>query len=368
MIEMPVRQPQPDQIPPAPRHLFEYAFVGVIRRIKEHRDFRDFVGDDETIGRGDSAAAAENLHLRYDTRVKVSRLVVLLVLLLAPMAFAHPMGNFSVNHYAGLSIDGAGLRIFYRIDYAEIPSVHEIELLDTDGNQQISDAERDAYLAKKSEELTAGLKLRVDGKPIALSETGRELQKRPGAADLPTLLVSLHYHVSLSAGHHTIEFIDDNLPDRLGWREITASGNALVKSDVPARSKTNGLENYPELTTVRRSISGMRQLLSTSVRTQSLPRSAKHQRQIPGECADGCVCEAILSKDISAGIVVVSLLLAMLSGWSTDSRRDMETIVAAYLVGSRGTPWHAMPRHHRRSPTSRRFSRLALSCSSRRNT
>jgi nickel/cobalt transporter (NicO) family protein len=275
--------------------------------------------------------------------VKVSRLVVLLVLLLAPMAFAHPMGNFSVNHYAGLSIDGAGLRIFYRIDYAEIPSVHEIELLDTDGNQQISDAERDAYLAKKSEELTAGLKLRVDGKPIALSETGRELQKRPGAADLPTLLVSLHYHVSLSAGHHAIEFIDDNLPDRLGWREITASGNALVKSDVPARSKTNGLENYPELTTAplnQRDATIVVDIGADAVSSTIGEASAANPRR---NAPTDAFAKLISSKDISAGIVVVSLLLAMLLGMVHGlSPGHGKTIVAAYLVGSRGTPRHAM--------------------------
>ncbi len=51
----------------------------------------------------------------------------------------------------------------------------------------------------------------------------------------------------------------------------------------------------------------------------------------------------ISSKDISAGIVVVSLLLAMLLGMVHGlSPGHGKTIVAAYLVGSRGTPRHAM--------------------------
>ena len=37
-------------------------------------------------------------------------------------AFAHPMGNFSINHYAKIRVRPASVEILYLVDMAEIPS------------------------------------------------------------------------------------------------------------------------------------------------------------------------------------------------------------------------------------------------------
>ena len=39
-----------------------------------------------------------------------------------PSLVAHPMGNFSVNHYARLAADAHGVAIHYVMDLAEIPT------------------------------------------------------------------------------------------------------------------------------------------------------------------------------------------------------------------------------------------------------
>ena len=36
--------------------------------------------------------------------------------------FAHPMGNFTINHYSGIHIESGWIEIRYFIDRAEIPT------------------------------------------------------------------------------------------------------------------------------------------------------------------------------------------------------------------------------------------------------
>ena len=47
---------------------------------------------------------------------------LLLLLLAAGLAFAHPMGNLSVNHYASLEPGAKGIDVTYVLDLAEIPT------------------------------------------------------------------------------------------------------------------------------------------------------------------------------------------------------------------------------------------------------
>jgi hypothetical protein len=42
-------------------------------------------------------------------------------------SFAHPMGNFSVNHYSKISLENDGIRVSYIIDLAEIPTYQELQ-------------------------------------------------------------------------------------------------------------------------------------------------------------------------------------------------------------------------------------------------
>src|SRR5437879_13461116 len=40
---------------------------------------------------------------------------------------AHPMGNFSISHYAGLRVERDAIRVRYLIDMAEIPTFQAIQ-------------------------------------------------------------------------------------------------------------------------------------------------------------------------------------------------------------------------------------------------
>ena len=72
----------------------------------------------------------------FHKRLYFLRLLAAWMLLapLAPRSFAHPMGNFSVNHYSKISLENDGVRISYIIDLAEIPTYQELQQGDISAN------------------------------------------------------------------------------------------------------------------------------------------------------------------------------------------------------------------------------------------
>ena len=57
-------------------------------------------------------------------------LALILLVLGAPAGFAHPMGNFSVNHYSKITIGQGEIDVRYLIDMAEIPTFQEMRQWD----------------------------------------------------------------------------------------------------------------------------------------------------------------------------------------------------------------------------------------------
>src|SRR4029453_3433264 len=97
---------------------------------------------------------------------------------------AHPLGNFTINHFARIESGAAGARIRYVIDLAEIPSFQESQKADLDGDGNLTEPELNAYLDRGTPVYLAGLKLTVGGAPVALRLTGKSVSKRPGVARL----------------------------------------------------------------------------------------------------------------------------------------------------------------------------------------
>ena len=63
----------------------------------------------------------------------------------AAAASAHPLGNFTVNRYAGLQLSPGRLEVDYVVDLAEIPTQQERPSIDTDGDGRLSSAELSAW-------------------------------------------------------------------------------------------------------------------------------------------------------------------------------------------------------------------------------
>src|SRR5271157_2709969 len=91
---------------------------------------------------------------------------------LTSAALAHPMGNFSVNHYSRLVFRQSGVELTYVLDLAEIPTF------------QLQGAPE-----KLASEWVSRLALTENGLPVAWHIRSVSAKKSDGAGGMPTLRV-----------------------------------------------------------------------------------------------------------------------------------------------------------------------------------
>jgi len=190
---------------------------------------------------------------------RFGRLLPLLFLLcLSRLVLAHPMGNFSVNHYSRITVESDRIRVRYFIDLAEIPTYQELQQanIPTTG-VDASSAEVIRYIAARGAELGHGLMLDVDGKPIPLHLISSAVIFPPGAGGLPTMKMGFVYEAAYSSTlltptnmdrlHVNLHYSDNNYPGHSGWKEIIAfaSAGSLLHSSVPPTDRSGELSNYP---------------------------------------------------------------------------------------------------------------------------
>src|ERR671923_2838988 len=96
-------------------------------------------------------------------------------------AFAHPLGNFTINQFSRVQLNGSQIDVLYVVDYAEIPAFQE--------KQRMSDDPQ--YVGRQLQALSSGLRLELDGRPLVLTLKDHSLSFQPGQAGLQTLRVQL---------------------------------------------------------------------------------------------------------------------------------------------------------------------------------
>ena len=267
-----------------------------------------------------------------------ARLVAVLVALAAGLgapglAQAHPLGNFSVNHVAFVRISDDRVDVRYLLDQAEIPTFQER------GRSVAS------VLAAKRADVRRGLTLIVDGRAVrpAFAGAGRIAFPR-GQGGLPTTRVELRLSAPARAARQ-VRVIDRTYEGRVGWKDIVVAPGAgtAVRSSVPATEPTRELRVYPQSVLSRPSD---RRQASFSVRpgngTVVAPRRDGRGLSATAGRSDGF---AGVLEDAAAGHGVLALLLLAAFGWGALhalSPGHGKAMVAAYLVGARGTARDAL--------------------------
>ncbi len=238
-------------------------------------------------------------------------------------AAAHPLGNFTINRYAGIEVAGTDVYLRYALDVAEIPTYQ----LGT----EIRDPEYAALLAEK-------LVLTLDGRRASLEVAERRVAMRPGAGGLQTLRLDVVYH-AVGAGAQ-LAFEDRSFPGRIGWREVTVvarDGGRIVWADVPAASSSNALRTYPaDLLRSPLDVSSARATVSLG----ALPGAPPTIGDAGAPVHVGRGFESLIEPgELSIGALLLALLIAAFWGAvHALTPGHGKAMVAAYLVGTKGRP------------------------------
>jgi len=269
--------------------------------------------------------------------------VVASVLLAPALASAHPLGNFTINRYAGIELTPGQVRIDYVVDMAEIPTVQIRPQMDADGDGEVTDAERAAWATRVAPGLRSGLDVSIGGRAVRLEVVSASARFRPGQGGLNILRLEAAFSGSVPA-EGRLAFADTNYGDRIGWREVTAvgaDGTALATSSVPTRSVSNALLSYPQDL-----LSSPLDVTTATVSFRPGP-SAVVSAEEPG-AATGARPD--VTGGAFAGLVgrtgpfmAVALLLALGFGaLHALGPGHGKTLMAAYLVGAGGRVRHAV--------------------------
>ena len=254
----------------------------------------------------------------------MKRLVVLLVIaatLAAPVAAsAHPLGNFTINRFSRVEVSGHRLYVRYVLDMAEIPTF------------QAGRIDARAYARR----IARNAQLVVGGKAARLVLLGTALAHPRGAAGLRTTRLEVILAGPALNGPASISYQDNNYKDRIGWKEIVVGPKTRSTSDELRAYPKNLLQSPLDITSVRT------QLAPTGGPDVPPALSSGKTLEAPDRVADAGFSSLIGRHHLSALVILASLAAAFFWGMAHAlSPGHGKTIVAAYLVGRRGTPWHA---------------------------
>jgi ABC-type nickel/cobalt efflux system permease component RcnA len=314
---------------------------------------------------------------RWRRRSAALGAALLAVLALPALATAHPLGNFTINHYAGVRIEPDRILLDVVIDQAEIPAFQARLAFDTDGDGELSAAEVEAGRVAGCRKLASSLDLDVGGARQVLELTEAGLAFPPGVGGLSTMRQVCGFVATPTgaiAADTTVAFADRSFAERLGWREVVVQGSGVTLTaadgEIRSISVSDRLTHYPTTllaqaladTAVSVMASPGGPMLapfdipdaSALSRTTGVelaagqvagtePAVAAQAGAVPGGVTSGELPSIFRTADLTPLILVLSVLTAAgLGAWHAVTPGHGKTLMAAYLVGTRGRPRHAV--------------------------
>jgi nickel/cobalt exporter len=255
------------------------------------------------------------------------------VLLPAKEAAAHPLDEYVQNTYIDLAPDRTTLELNLTPGVLVAPEV--VALIDADGDREISEAEGEAYA---NDYVLRDIALEVDGETQPLTILDGSF---PTPLDMSAGLGTIRLHVAAEApegvsGNHSLSFRNDHQP-------------------VNSRYLVNAFKNSGEVEIARQD----REMLQHAIRVDYAltPEASVTSDAVAANTEDvgadagttGGVSDQaqrltryLYGPALSPWLLVVGLgLSALLGGLHALTPGHGKTLVAAYLIGSRGTVKHA---------------------------
>jgi ABC-type nickel/cobalt efflux system permease component RcnA len=237
------------------------------------------------------------------------------------------LGNFTVNRYAGIELAGDSVYVHYALDVAEIPTYQL--------GSQISAPGYPARLARE-------LELTLDGRRVPLRVLEHRVSSRPGAGGLPTLRLDVVYRSETSG--RDLRFTDRAFDGRIGWREVTVSardGGRVLDSTVGTTSESDELRAYPK-DMLRSPLDIVSAVATLAPGNEPGTPPTIDLEAAPQQARGGFAALIERGGDVSLGVLLLSFLVAAFWGAAHAlTPGHGKALVAAYLVGTKGTPRHA---------------------------
>jgi ABC-type nickel/cobalt efflux system permease component RcnA len=248
----------------------------------------------------------------------VGLLAILCSLAWTAAASAHPLGNFTINRFSRIEVSGHRVYVLYVLDMAEIPTF------------QAGHIDQRAYARR----LARGAHLSIDGKPVQLVPGPTALAHPPGAAHLPTTRLEVLLAGPQIGGSARIAYHDTNYASRIGWKEIVVGRNTHSTSDELRAYPKSMLQSPLDITSVQATVAPTSDPVPALASGKSL--------EAPDRVADAGFAKLVGQRHLGIWVVLASLAAAIFWGAAHAlSPGHGKSIVTAYLVGQRGTPWHA---------------------------
>lgn len=279
------------------------------------------------------------------TRRALIGLVAVAIILggLVGQASAHPLGNFTVNTYLRVEASGGELYLRQVIDMAEIPAFRETAAIDAAGGLGPYAAEQAAIRARE-------LRVMIDGRRLRVAPVSQAAVRRPGAGGLQVLRYAAWYRVPearrITGSGHRVEVEATSFAGRIGWHELLvrdSSGAGVAGSTASTNDVADELRAYPkDLIASPMDVTLANFTWSPGSGEGSVGPLTRDPDSVVAVDDPGGL-SGLLNGDLSFGVVLAGIFLAM--GWGalhSLSPGHGKTMVAAYLVGSRGRPRHAV--------------------------
>lgn len=315
-----------------------------------------------------SRDALDTKHRRVRLSAVAAFAMTLLGLAMPAITSAHPLGNFTINRYNGLTVSPTWTHIDRVVDMAELPTVTARQEMDANRDGDVTNAEGATWADDTCRSMTSDLSLSIGGRVTALTAIGLGLTFAPGQAGLDTLRLVCSYradYAALSAAS-TVEFRDNSFSTRQGWREIVvaAAGVDLAGADAFAVGTSDRLHAYPvgtggairaqstadfsvtpNATAVSVGLPHVEDAVALGSPPDVVVGRSSAVAVVPGGVGDlpSEITSLLQANDLSIPAILVAVLLAALIGaFHAATPGHGKTLMAAYLVGSRGTVRHAL--------------------------
>ncbi|HIE04278.1 MAG TPA: hypothetical protein EYP61_05915 [Candidatus Latescibacteria bacterium] len=254
--------------------------------------------------------------------------MIWLYIVLLGTAYSHRLDEIGIGRQISFFILPDRIKVTYALGFAPIMAFPERRKMDVDGDGMVQEEEARRYAEGLGKELSEGISVKLDGRPIKLhcSEVTVLLMDEERVGPFP-FEVDVVYRCplgDLTAGAHEVVLKDSNYRGFPGWLDPLLQGalgvdrafvEAKGEGEVRVRFVTGRDEGEPGKSVLPGRPGGLKAKLESVIKSPTL------------------------SPKLVALAVAIAFFLGAAHALEPGHGK---AVVAAYLIGSRGTPLHAL--------------------------